>query len=101
MENCGNSLILRCSGIEGGGTSRFASELIGDREIVRAEFSHGRSHPTFLSRGSSSVSESVTHRHVTEAAVMTSQIEHLPDLVGLLKLDSGVVGAVSMSPTWE
>jgi len=32
---------------------------------------------------------------------MTSQIEHLPDLVGLLKLDSGVVGAVSMSPTWE
>jgi type IV secretory pathway TraG/TraD family ATPase VirD4 len=88
VENCGNSLILRCSGSEGGGTSRFAAELIGDREIVRAEFSHGRSHPSFLSRGGSSVSDSVTHRHVTEAAVMASQIEQLPDLTGLLKLAS-------------
>jgi type IV secretory pathway TraG/TraD family ATPase VirD4 len=88
VENCANSLILRCSASEGGGTSRFASQLIGDREIVRAEVSYGRSHPSFLSRGGSSVSHSVTHRHVTEAAVMASQIEQLPDLAGFLKLAS-------------
>src|SRR5437016_6848965 len=43
VENCGSSLILRCSASEGGGTSRFASQLIGDREIVRTEYSYGRS----------------------------------------------------------
>ena len=30
VENCGNTLILRCSASEGGGTSRFVSRLIGD-----------------------------------------------------------------------
>lgn len=29
VENCSNTLILRCSAIEGGGTARFASQLIG------------------------------------------------------------------------
>jgi hypothetical protein len=38
VENCGNTLILRCSGSEHGGTSRFASNLIGERESVRAEY---------------------------------------------------------------
>lgn len=93
VENCGNTLILRCSASEGGGTSRFASQLIGDREIVRTELSRGRSRPTFLSgSGGSYVSENVTHRHVTEATVMPSEIEQLPDLVGFLK--------VASSPTW-
>jgi hypothetical protein len=88
VENCANSLILRCSASENGGTSRFASQLIGDREIVRAEYSYGRSDPTVFSQGGSSVSRNVTHRHVTEAAVMASQIEQLPDLTGFLKLAS-------------
>jgi len=89
VENCGNTLVLRCSSSEGGGTSRFASRLIGDREIVRAETSQGTSRPTFLSGGSGSyVSDSVTRRHVTEAAVLASEIEQLPDLAGFLKLVS-------------
>jgi Type IV secretion-system coupling protein DNA-binding domain/Toxin SymE, type I toxin-antitoxin system len=93
VENCGNTLILRCSASEGGGTSRFASQLIGDREIVRTETSRGLSRPTFLSgSGGSYVSDSVTHRHVTEATVMPSEIEQLPDLVGFLK--------VASSPAW-
>jgi hypothetical protein len=41
VENCGNTLILRCSGSENGGTSQFASRLIGDREIVRRQLSRG------------------------------------------------------------
>ncbi len=36
LENCGNTLILRCSGSEHGGTSQFASRLIGEREVIRA-----------------------------------------------------------------
>src|ERR1700690_1841668 len=42
VENCGNTLILRCSGSEGGGTSHFASRLIGEREIVRRQITRGR-----------------------------------------------------------
>src|SRR3977135_2050220 len=42
VENCANTLILRCSGSENGGTSQFASRLIGDREIVRRQRSRGR-----------------------------------------------------------
>jgi type IV secretory pathway TraG/TraD family ATPase VirD4 len=99
VENCGSSLILRCSASEGGGTSRFASQLIGDREIVRTEYSYGRSDPTLFSRGGSSVSRNVTHRHVTEAAVMASQLEQLPDLTGFLKLASNPAWMqVALSP---
>ena len=35
VENCGSSLLLRCSASEGGGTARFASQLVGDREVMR------------------------------------------------------------------
>ena len=35
VENCSNSLILRCSASEGCGTAQFASALIGKREIIR------------------------------------------------------------------
>src|SRR5260370_6549000 len=41
VENCANTLILRCSGSENGGTSQFASQLIGDREILRRQVSRG------------------------------------------------------------
>src|SRR5262249_28673748 len=41
VENCGNSLILRCSGSEHGGTSQFASRLIGEREVMRRQTSRG------------------------------------------------------------
>lgn len=92
VENCGNTLILRCSGSEGGGTAKFASELIGDREVVREERSRGRHHPTLFSKGGASTSSGVTYRRVRESAVMASEIEQLPDLQGFLKLAS--------SPEW-
>jgi type IV secretory pathway TraG/TraD family ATPase VirD4 len=34
VENRGNTLILRCSASERGGTSQFASWLIGQREVI-------------------------------------------------------------------
>ena len=37
VENYGNTLILRCSGSEHGGTSRFASNLIGDSQVFARE----------------------------------------------------------------
>ena len=37
VENCSNTLILRCSASENGGTARFASKLIGEREVIRAD----------------------------------------------------------------
>ena len=86
VENCGNSLILRCSASEHGGTSQFASRLIGQREVVRIARSE--------SRGPSDLRPSVTeseHRHI-EPAVMDSEIERLADLAGFLK--------VASSPDW-
>src|SRR5580700_2271610 len=41
VENCSNTLILRCSASEHGGTSQFASRLIGEREVSRRQVSRG------------------------------------------------------------
>ena len=85
VENCGNTLILRCSGSENGGTSQFASRLIGEREVHRRQISRGRDRESaFSSRGARS-SRNVTDQHVTETAVMASELEQLPDLCGYLK----------------
>jgi type IV secretory pathway TraG/TraD family ATPase VirD4 len=82
IENCGNSLILRSSASEGGGTARFASSLIGEREVIRTTHSRSRRPTDFMSTHSSS-------EHVAvEPAVLPSQIEQLPDLEGYLKLAS-------------
>ena len=43
VENCSNTLILRCSASENGGTARFASKLIGEREVIRPTVSRTRS----------------------------------------------------------
>jgi hypothetical protein len=82
VENCGNSLILRCSASEHGGTSQFASRLIGQREVVRISRSKSRRPSQLLP----SVTES-EHRQI-ESAVMDSEIERLADLAGFLKLAS-------------
>src|ERR1700690_3036836 len=42
VENCGNTLILRCSASEHGGTSEFASKLIGQREVLHTTVSRTR-----------------------------------------------------------
>jgi hypothetical protein len=85
VENCGNTLILRCSASEGGGTAKFASQLIGDREMIRPETYKSESRPFLFSSGSFQVSKGVSYRRMTEAAVMPSQIEQLPDLAGYFK----------------
>jgi hypothetical protein len=85
VENCGNTLILRCSGSENGGTSHFASRLIGEREVLRRQISRGRDREAAFSIRGARRSRSVTDQHVTETAVMPSELEQLPDLCGYLK----------------
>jgi hypothetical protein len=82
VENCGNTFILRCSGSEHGGTSQFASRLIGEREVLRLSTSRSRRATEFVA--------SVTRaEHLSvESAVMAAQIEQLPDLAGYLKIAS-------------
>lgn len=82
VENCGNSMILRCSASEGGGTSRFASTLIGNRQVLRTTIAKSR-------RPSDLLAASTRSQHFSiEPAVMDSEIEQLPDLAGYLKLTS-------------
>jgi type IV secretory pathway TraG/TraD family ATPase VirD4 len=88
VENCGNTLILRCSGSEHGGTSQFASRLIGEREVIRRQISRGRDRENFFATRGGRRSTSVSEQHVTEVAVLASQIEQLPDLTGYLKTAS-------------
>jgi type IV secretory pathway VirB2 component (pilin) len=88
VENCGNTLVLRCSGSENGGTSHFASRLIGEREIIRRQTSRGRDREGFFAARGSRRSTNVSEQHVTEAAVMPSELEQLPDLTGYLKTAS-------------
>lgn len=82
VENCGNTVILRCSASELGGTSQFASRLIGQREVVHTARSHTRRPTDWLP--ATTISE---HRSI-EFAVMASEIERLADLEGFLKLAS-------------
>jgi Type IV secretion-system coupling protein DNA-binding domain len=92
IENCGNTLILRCSGSENGGTSQFASRLIGDREILRRQISRGSDRESAFSARGARRSRSMTEQHATEPAVMPSELEQLPDLCGYFKSAS--------SPGW-
>jgi type IV secretory pathway TraG/TraD family ATPase VirD4 len=88
VENCGNTLILRCAGSEHGGTSQFASRLIGEREVIRRQTSRGRDRESLFAARGARRSTSISDQHVTETAVLASQIEQLPDLTGYLKTAS-------------
>ena len=92
VENCGNALILRCSASEHGGTSQFASRLIGEREVARRSTSRGRDGGGFFGGRGWRRSTNVTEQRVTETAVLASELEQLPDLTGYLKTAS--------SPAW-
>jgi hypothetical protein len=85
VENCSNTLILRCSASENGGTARFASKLIGEREVIRPTISRTRKGGFFAEPGHS---VSRGEQHVTESAVLPAEIEQLPDLAGFLKFAS-------------
>ena len=91
-ENCGNTLILRCSGSEHGGTSQFASRLIGEREVVRRQTSRGHDREAWFAHGGARRSTSVTRQPIVETAVLPAEIEQLPDLSGYLK--------TAASPAW-
>jgi type IV secretory pathway TraG/TraD family ATPase VirD4 len=85
VENCGNTLILRCSGSEHGGTSQFASRLIGEREVVRRNTARARDREHWFTARGARRSTTVSEHHVTETAVLASELEQLPDLTGYLK----------------
>lgn len=88
VENCGNTLILRCSSSEHGGTSQFASRLIGDREVLRRQVSRGSDREAAFGGRGARRSRNISEQHVTESAVMPSEIERLPDFCGYLKAAS-------------
>jgi type IV secretory pathway TraG/TraD family ATPase VirD4 len=87
VENCGTSLVLRCSSSENGGTSRFASRLIGEREVVRISNSASRS-SSGVFMGTPHETHGTSEHHATESAVMPAEIEQLPDRSGFLKFPS-------------
>src|SRR6185437_4324480 len=82
IENCGNTLILRCAASEHGGTSHFASRLIGQREVIRTTVSRSRRPFQWLASTTRAEHSSI------EPAVLDSEIEQLPDLNGYLKFAS-------------
>ena len=75
------------TGLGHGDTARFAPQLIGEREVIRTKVSKS------LRRNDWFSNETTSEHHVTEHAVMLSEIEQLPDLTGFLKLAS--------SPSWR
>jgi type IV secretory pathway TraG/TraD family ATPase VirD4 len=87
VENSGTSLVLRCSASENGGTSRFASRLIGEREVVRISNSASRSSSGGF-MGTAHDTRGTSEHHATESAVMPAEIEQLPDRSGFLKFPS-------------
>jgi hypothetical protein len=82
VENCGNTLILRCSSSQHGGTANFASRLIGQREVLRTSISRTKRPTDWLA-------STTRAEHLgIEPAVMDSEIEQLADRQGFLKLTS-------------
>ena len=59
-------------------TSRFASRLIGEREVVRVASSVSRSSSGFF-MGTPHDTRGVSEHHATESAVMPAEIEQFPD----------------------
>jgi type IV secretory pathway TraG/TraD family ATPase VirD4 len=88
VENCANTLILRCSGSDQGGTSLFASRLIGEREVMRRSTSRGREADGSLSPRSMRRSVQVSEQQLSESAVLAAELEQLPDLCGYFKTPS-------------
>ncbi|MGH8143600.1 MAG: type IV secretion system DNA-binding domain-containing protein [Steroidobacteraceae bacterium] len=101
VENCGNTLILRCSASERGGTARFASQLIGEREVVRMVATSSHSSPGFFSRGSGHDTAGRSEQHAVEAAVMPAEIEQLPDREGYMKFASQPAWTRVSFPVYE
>jgi type IV secretory pathway TraG/TraD family ATPase VirD4 len=85
VENCGNTLILRCAGSEHGGTSQFASRLIGEREVIRRQTARGRDREGLFAARGARRSTNVSEQHLIETAVLAAELEQLPDLSGYLK----------------
>jgi len=84
VENCANTLILRCSSGGPDGTSQFASRLIGEREVLREQLSRTRQGRLPCS----SAAQTTVLQRATEHAVLAAEIEQLPDFAGFLKLAS-------------
>jgi type IV secretory pathway TraG/TraD family ATPase VirD4 len=84
VENTGTKLILRCSASEGGGTARFASDVIGQRDVWRQSTNSGTQ--THLQGVNQSQGSSLSL--ATESAVLASEIEKLADLNGYLRSPS-------------
>jgi hypothetical protein len=90
-ENAGNKLILRCSSGKstGDGTSKFASHLIGQRQVRRMVQSTTTSSGTGSNSGGTSnhrsTTLSTTEQTALEDAVLPAEIEQLPDRTGYLK----------------
>ena len=74
--------VLGCQANECGGTGRFASELIGQRDVIRTVTSKSKVNKHWFP------DESSSQNHVTEFAVLPSEIEQIPDLSGYLTLAS-------------
>jgi Type IV secretion-system coupling protein DNA-binding domain len=85
IENCGTTVIFRCSASEGGGTARFASKLIGEREVIRTQVSTSRGGWGLFSGQKPHKTVTTSEQHTTESAVMASEIEQLRDGVGFLQ----------------
>jgi type IV secretory pathway TraG/TraD family ATPase VirD4 len=88
VENCANTLILRCAGSEQGGTSQFASRLIGEREVMRRQRSRGHDGGGPFTLSSVRRSTQISEQQIVEPAVLAAELEQLPDLVGYLRTAS-------------
>jgi hypothetical protein len=62
--------------------------LIGDHQIRRTDHTHSVSHSGLLSAGATRHQRTRSERSVIEPAVLSAEIEQLPDFHGFLKLAS-------------
>lgn len=67
---------------------RFASKLIGEREVIRQTTSTARGSASFFSNQPANTTTTTSEHYATESAVMASEIEQLADGAGFVKFAS-------------
>jgi len=90
IENCSNTLLLKCGSSErSAGTSEYAAGMIGQREVMRTTRNTSRTEGSSLQHGlkmlpgtNKSEVAGTTTAPVVEPAVLPSQLERLENLTG-------------------
>ena len=83
VENCANTMILRCGGRGERGTSAYASSLLGKREVLKTQTQEGNNTGSSQGQNNQGWSSSTTTSQQVEDTLLASEVEQFANLSGV------------------